>query len=163
MGRESHTRLAGECLQPLGHLSRSQRSVYRRTGPLRLYLEPDERRAAAAVGAPGVGEAIDEPEAHAALGRRARRVRREAGAVVAYLDARASPAAQRAQPDPVVGAGGTAVADRVRHELARHQHHVAEAVGWEVGLEARPDRRAREAHGFGTTGQRELARLEPTD
>src|SRR3954453_15254829 len=102
MGRESHTRLAGECLQPLGHLSRSEASVYRRTGALRLHLEPDERRAAAAVRAPGVGEAVDQPEAHTGLGDHAsRRVRAETGAVVADLDAGAPPAAHRAQPDPV--------------------------------------------------------------
>src|SRR3954465_14583706 len=102
MGGESHTRLAGECLQPLGHLSRSQRSVYRRTGPLRLHLEPDERRTAPAIGAPRVGEPVDEREAHAAFGRRTRRGRRETGAVVADLDARAPPAPQRAQADAVV-------------------------------------------------------------
>src|SRR3954447_3950659 len=145
MGGESHTRLAGECLQPLGHLSRSDRSVYRRAGPIRLHLEPDERRAVAAIGAPRVGEAVDQLEAHAALHRRSGRRSGEPGAVVADLDARAAAAAKQADADAVVGAAGAAVADRVRDELAGHQQHVAEALVRDRALEPRPYRAARQA------------------
>src|SRR5215210_2039627 len=67
MGFKPHTRLAGECLQPLGHLSRGERSVYRRCRPGRVDLEPHDGAVGVAFGAPRVGQAGDELEPHPAL------------------------------------------------------------------------------------------------